>query len=120
MVAFPHGAHSALACTGCHTSRAAIATVAVCATCHEAHHRQAADCAACHGTNLRAAHTAANHLACAQCHARATLELLTGDRAFCLSCHVDRRDHHPNQECAPCHLQMSPAEVRARILGIQP
>ncbi len=119
-VAFRHGAHPALECTSCHTSRTAVTTVASCTSCHEAHHRQAADCTICHGTKLLAAHTAADHLACAQCHARATLELLTGDRTLCLTCHVDRRGHHPSQECAPCHLQMSPAEVRARILGRKP
>jgi Class III cytochrome C family len=119
-VAFRHGAHAAVECTSCHTSRTAIATVVPCATCHDAHHRQAADCTACHGAKLITVHTVADHLACAQCHARATLELLTADRTFCLTCHVDRRAHHPSQECAPCHLQMSPTEVMARILGRKP
>lgn len=116
-VAFRHDAHAAVACASCHTDRSGVRNVAACTTCHEAHHEQAADCTACHGTSVRSFHTAANHLACTQCHARQTVQLLTGNRTFCLSCHVDRRDHHPAQECAPCHMQMSPAEVQARILG---
>ncbi|MDE3171549.1 MAG: hypothetical protein KGN74_00625, partial [Gemmatimonadota bacterium] len=116
-VAFRHDIHGTLACASCHVSRADVKRVAECATCHASHHEQAADCTACHGTGVRASHTVGNHLACAQCHAVQTVRLLTGNRAFCLGCHVDRRDHHPAQECAPCHLQMTPAEVRARILG---
>ncbi|MGA9836343.1 MAG: hypothetical protein WBQ26_03410 [Gemmatimonadaceae bacterium] len=119
-VAFRHGAHATVQCARCHTSPAAIATVVACTTCHEAHHREAADCAGCHGTKLLTSHVAADHLACAQCHARTTLELLTGDRTFCLSCHVDQRAHQPARECAPCHMQMSPNEVQARILGRRP
>ena len=119
-VAFTHDAHAAVACVNCHTSRAAVVTVASCATCHDAHHRQAADCATCHGPKLLVVHKTADHLICAQCHARATLELLTGDRTFCVSCHVDKRDHKPGRECAPCHLQLSPTEVKDRILGRKP
>jgi len=119
-VAFRHGAHSTVECTRCHASRAAITTVVACTACHEAHHREAADCSACHTTRLLASHTAADHLVCTQCHARETLALLTGDRTFCVSCHVDRRNHQPSRECAPCHMQMSPTEVQARILGRQP
>ncbi len=119
-VAFRHDVHAAVACASCHTSRAAVATVAACTSCHEAHHRDARDCTTCHGTTLLGKHKAADHLACAECHATETLALLTGDRTFCVSCHVDRRDHHPSRECAPCHLQMSPAEVAAKILGRRP
>jgi Class III cytochrome C family len=118
-VDFRHGAHATLACTSCHASPASIRSVAACTSCHVAHHRQATDCTACHGTGLLAVHTAKEHLACAQCHARETLALVTGNRTFCLACHVDRRDHHPGRDCAPCHLQMSPAEVQAKILGGQ-
>lgn len=120
MVAFRHGVHADVACASCHTARPDVKAVAECTTCHASHHEQAADCTACHGTNVRTFHTVANHLACTQCHAVQTVQLLTGNRAFCLSCHVDRRDHHPAQECTPCHLQMTPAEVRARILGGRP
>ncbi|HUX34959.1 MAG TPA: cytochrome c3 family protein [Gemmatimonadaceae bacterium] len=120
VVAFRHGAHAAVACTSCHASRAAVSTVAACTACHESHHRDAADCVTCHGAGLLASHKAADHLVCAECHARETLALLTGDRTFCLSCHTDRRLHQPARECAPCHLQMSPAEVQAAILGRKP
>jgi Class III cytochrome C family len=119
-VAFRHDAHAAVACADCHTSRTSIRTVAACASCHETHHRDARDCTACHGATLATEHKAADHFACAECHATPTLALLTGDRTFCLTCHADRREHHPSRECAPCHLQMSPAEVRARILGRRP
>lgn len=119
-VDFRHDAHAAVACANCHTTPSAIATVAGCATCHESHHRDARDCTGCHGATVAAVHRAADHFACAECHATETLALLTGDRTFCLTCHADRRDHHPSRECAPCHLQMSPAEVRARILGRRP
>ncbi len=119
-VAFRHDVHAGVACTDCHTSRTAVELVARCTTCHESHHRDARDCTTCHGPQLLSLHKAADHLACAECHATTTLALLTGDRTFCVSCHVDRRDHQPSRECAPCHLQMSPAEVRARILGRRP
>ena len=116
-VAFRHEAHARVECTACHTSRTEIRAVVACTTCHESHHRQAADCTACHGTTLLATHTASNHLACATCHGRSTLELLTGNRAFCTSCHTDRRAHFAKRECSTCHLQMSPAQVREKILG---
>lgn len=119
-VAFRHGVHATVACASCHTSRADVKAVVACATCHEAHHEEASDCTACHGTTVQSFHKASNHLECTRCHAVQTVRLLTGNRTFCLSCHLDRRDHHPAQECAPCHLQMSPAEVRARILGGRP
>lgn len=119
-VAFAHGPHATIDCQRCHTSRTAIATAVACTTCHVAHHREARDCTGCHGTKLLAAHTAADHLTCARCHETAALELLTGDRTFCLSCHVGLREHQPGRECATCHLQMSPAEVQAAILGRRP
>ncbi len=120
VVAFRHDVHAAVQCTSCHTSPTAMTTVAACTSCHESHHRDARDCTACHGPTLLAEHKAADHLTCAECHATQTLALLTGDRTFCVSCHVDRRDHQPSRECAPCHLQMSPAEVQAKILGRRP
>lgn len=118
-VTFQHTDHPTVECTGCHTSRTAIRSVTACSDCHEAHHQQTRGegCTTCHGTKVISAHTAENHFACADCHARVTVQLLTGTRPFCLTCHVDRADHRPGQQCAPCHMQMSPAQVRARILG---
>ncbi len=116
-VAFRHAVHAAVACERCHTSPRTPRATAACSTCHEAHHRDATACATCHGTNVKAAHEAKDHLACTQCHARETVALLTMDRPFCLTCHTDRADHQPGRECAPCHMQLTPAQLREKILG---
>ena len=120
VVEFQHARHRTLQCAACHTSSTAVATVAACNTCHTQHHEQAAQCAACHGSGVHDAHTARDHLACASCHARATVALLTPDRSFCLTCHADHADHKRGRECSTCHMQSTPAELRRRILGGQP
>ncbi len=117
---FRHADHPDVECTSCHTSRQSVRSVAACSTCHADHHARATTCTTCHGTDALAAHDVDSHLACVRCHDRGTLELLTPNRAFCLSCHVDQADHRPGQECAPCHLQMTPAQVKSRILGSRP
>jgi hypothetical protein len=119
-VAFRHSDHASVECASCHTSRTAIRTVTACDDCHRAHHSEAGNCTTCHGATVISNHTAENHLACATCHDPATVRLLTGTRTFCLSCHVDRVDHRAGQECAPCHMRLSPAEVRARIQSGRP
>ncbi len=116
-VDFKHADHPGVECTSCHTSRSSIRTVAACADCHVSHHREGGACATCHGTKLLAEHTNESHLTCTRCHATETVALLTPDRSFCLSCHVDQADHKTGRECSTCHMQMSPAELRARILG---
>lgn len=119
-VAFEHPAHVNLDCANCHTSRGAVTQVTACATCHERHHTEVSRCTACHGTEVHAAHAAADHLACTRCHTRETVALLTPDRSFCVSCHVDRADHKRGRECSTCHMQSTPPELRKRILGGTP
>lgn len=114
---FRHLDHPDVACASCHTSPEAVRSAVACESCHEAHHREAGQCAACHGTEIRTAHAAADHLTCTRCHARQTVALLTPDRSFCVSCHLDRADHRTGRECSTCHMQRTPAELRQRILS---
>jgi len=119
-VEFQHARHRTLQCVECHTSKTAVATVAACNSCHVEHHEQVAQCATCHGPNVHDAHTGKDHLACASCHARATVALLIPDRSFCVTCHADHADHKRGRECSTCHMQSTPAELRRRILGGSP
>ncbi len=116
-VAFEHRDHAKVECASCHTARTAVRTTAACATCHQTHHVAVAQCMKCHGSDMHAAHKAADHLACTNCHARETLALLTPDRSFCVSCHADRAAHKGGRECSACHMQSTPSELRKRILS---
>lgn len=118
-VEFRHADHPAVECATCHTSGRDIRTAAACTECHSDHHgARVTDCTSCHGDQAQVAHAVESHFACASCHGRSTVELLTPQRPFCLSCHTAQaKDHFPGQECAPCHMQLSPAEVKARILA---
>lgn len=116
-VTFRHGGHTALECTRCHAPGRDVRTAAACTDCHAEHHRDVADCTLCHGTAAQQAHTVESHFTCAQCHARETLEILTPTRPFCSTCHTAQgEDHFPGEQCASCHLRLSPAEVKQRIL----
>lgn len=116
-VIFEHSDHGEVGCTECHTARTDPSRVASCSSCHSEHHGDVAECTTCHGGETLAAHTVEHHFACADCHDRETLEQLTIGRAFCLSCHTDQATHRVGRECTPCHMQVSPAEVKSRILG---
>ena len=116
-VAFQHARHGTLQCADCHASGTNVASVVACNDCHAQHHQQAADCAACHGTNVRGSHVLNNHLTCTDCHARATMSLVMPDRSFCVLCHAARADHMRGRECSTCHMQSTPAELRRQILG---
>lgn len=116
-VSFRHGDHLEVECSRCHAPRRDVRAAAACTDCHTAHHADVADCTACHGSAAQTAHTVESHFGCTQCHARETLEILTPTRPFCSSCHTAQgEDHFPGEPCAVCHLRLSPAEVKQRIL----
>jgi hypothetical protein len=120
-VPFQHAQHEKTACATCHTTPGSIADVPTCASCHTDHHKErAASCASCHGDKSLADHTMDSHFKCANCHVRETVARLLPDRAFCVSCHVKQVNHEPKRECAPCHLQLSPNDVRRRMLATRP
>lgn len=120
-VEFRHGAHEAVRCVGCHTEPVTLdpgPPAATCLGCHDDHHTAARECRTCHGgADPRAAHASLGemHVACDDCHTGATVALLTPDRAFCQTCHVEQREHHAEQECTVCHFLASPDEFRAHL-----
>ena len=120
-VVFRHERHQAARCVACHTAPATLApepTAATCQACHENHHAPGRDCGSCHGAaQPRAAHATLGdmHVACDNCHAEKVVALLTPDRAFCQTCHADKREHHTGRECTTCHFLASPDEFRAHL-----
>lgn len=122
-VDFVHQTHGRYQCLECHTTPVTMAApprTATCRNCHENHHDAARDCSACHtGYDIRARHSPdveASHQRCDACHTASTVELLLPNRSFCTTCHTAQRtDHHPNRECAACHLLSEPAEWKRRL-----
>lgn len=118
LVDFQHAQHTAAACTSCHATARDVRTVVSCSQCHTDHHRErATGCVTCHGTRMLDTHARDSHLTCANCHAREVFTRLLPDRTFCTSCHVKQSDHVPGRECSPCHLNLTPDQVRQRILS---
>jgi hypothetical protein len=67
---------------------------------------------------VQSAHSKRDHLSCGACHTTATLASLgTADRAFCLQCHTDQAAHKPGEQCAECHLVLTPDQAMRRILA---
>lgn len=120
-VPFSHAEHPNVACASCHTTPRKVREVVACRDCHQDHHReQTRGCTACHGTTMRADHRRDAHLKCASCHAPGTVAMLLPNRTVCSSCHTAQEQHVPARECAPCHLQATPAELRRRALAVVP
>jgi hypothetical protein len=120
-VPFAHADHPNVACASCHTTPGKVRDVAACRDCHQDHHReQVRSCTDCHGATMRADHRRDAHLKCASCHAAGTVAMLLPNRSVCTSCHTAQEQHVPARECAPCHLQATPAEVRRRMLATVP
>lgn len=118
VVGFQHVQHEKTECETCHTTPGSVRSVPTCASCHTDHHKEkASGCVSCHGSGMLATHTMDTHYKCASCHERETVAKLLPDRAFCLSCHVKQATHEPGRECAPCHLRLSPTDVRRRMLA---
>jgi len=99
-----HATHSTVACTECHSTPVTFAAESKCASCHQSHHEEMRTCTTCHsaydvhrGTQV--------HAGCrgAGCHTDRSVLALGAKRNVCLSCHVDRVNHKPGQECAGCH-----------------
>jgi hypothetical protein len=111
-----HQAHSGSAakatCASCHApeSRTNHGEMAQgCNACHRAHGPggmpQPPACATCHATAaLPSLHQVKAHQRCASCHTGHGEAVPTAERAGCLACHADRRDHFPDaSSCASCH-----------------
>lgn len=118
-VDFSHDAHTTVSCVQCHNA-GVTQTASACGDCHESHHDGSGaptSCTTCHGTDIRSRHQRTDHLMCGACHATETLTLFErADRRFCLQCHTERGDHKPEDECATCHLLISPEEAMRQIL----
>jgi len=127
-VSFSHPTHQRFSCVECHTTPVTMEPAAVtvtCRSCHESHHEAGRDCSACHtGYDIRAKHAPdveASHQRCDACHEARTVRLLEPVRSFCVTCHNEQRTgHHPEQECAVCHLLSEPAEWKRRLLSPGP
>ena len=122
-VKFVHAAHTSRRCVECHTapvSLEASVPARTCASCHADHHKAEQACASCHGGDAtRAAHArpVTAHQRCDACHKPATVQALTPDRSFCLTCHQPQVDHYPAKECTTCHFLTSPERYRHRLTG---
>jgi hypothetical protein len=124
-VSFEHATHRALRCVECHSTPVTLEpapAARACRSCHEAHHRAAAQCTACHGAaEPRAAHAGLPdaHVACDACHVEHVVKLLTPDRALCLTCHAEQKEHQPGAECSTCHLLAAPEAFRPLLRKVQ-
>ena len=124
-VSFEHERHRDVRCVECHSTPVTLQPAPAagnCQSCHQAHHRAAGQCSACHGAaEPRAAH--ANlpdaHVACDACHTDTVVGLLTPDRALCLTCHAEQREHEPGGECSTCHLLATPEAFRPYLRKVQ-
>ena len=122
---FDHQKHRELQCVACHTTPVTLAPdakTAACAACHDDHHTREGRCAACHtgdSPEFRSAHAppADAHLACAACHAPATVARLVPDRSLCVACHAKQADHYPARECTVCHFGATPEAFRPRLVS---
>ncbi len=121
---FEHTAHRGAKCLDCHTTAVTLASptaVASCKACHDGHHAAARRCSACHAANsdeAREAHAPPEHghLACDACHAAEIVTRLVPDRALCVTCHAEQRDHYASRECAVCHFQATPEAVKRLLV----
>ena len=119
-VGFTHATHADVRCTQCHTAPVSLepaTPILTCTSCHEDHHEARRDCAACHSVDARSAHADSlnAHVGCDACHRETTVAALLPDRGMCLTCHAPQRDHYPDRECTPCHLQATPEGYRAHL-----
>ncbi len=122
-VAFRHGSHASRPCSTCHTQPVSLEigdSVRTCAGCHDDHHQAGRDCRGCHteGAAVAPPHAppADAHAGCDACHANRTVARLTPDRALCLTCHAEQRDHQPAKECTTCHFLADPATYRGHLV----
>jgi hypothetical protein len=101
---FPHDAHEAAACDGCHTGSAELTPVP-CASCHEDHHDGSVTCVSCHQVAPAAAHGVDVHRTCsgAGCHRAPAVEAIATRPVVCLACHVEQTDHETGGDCIECH-----------------
>jgi hypothetical protein len=121
-VSFEHSKHTEVQCVQCHTTPVSLdpePKVKTCLACHEDHHTAQRDCATCHQTaEIKPAHAPpiTAHEGCDACHRSTTVQALTPDRGFCLTCHNAGDDHYAPRQCTECHFQDSPDEYRSHLL----
>lgn len=116
---FRHEPHSELACSRCHTDPPALrATGAACSECHREHHRDEAECTACHVPAPTEAHPPEAHVTCtgSGCHSPAPFPEVPRGRNACLACHGEMSDHRPGRGCADCHV-LPPAHPQEGSAG---
>jgi hypothetical protein len=101
---FEHAKHGSLTCVTCHTTPVTLDPTKTCESCHDNHHTVDRVCRTCH-LSPKPAHTRATHLGCAGagCHTLTGTVSLQPVRNVCLTCHQDKVNHKPGQECAKCH-----------------
>jgi len=97
------------------------APVASCKACHDDHHAAGRRCDACHAADsdeAREAHAPPErgHIACDACHKPETVARLVPDRAFCIVCHTQQREHYVGQQCSMCHFQMTPEALKPLLV----
>jgi len=94
-------------CAGCHKldTKAPMMDGDSCLTCHPAPgvRKPVTACASCHDGSLGGLHLKGGHpdAACTDCHAPHAWKV--GQRATCLTCHEDKKDHNAPAFCGECH-----------------
>jgi hypothetical protein len=97
-------------CTSCHDTKARAPHGAIqggCESCHSVHGAKPLPrCQSCHKPgSLPGLHSQPKHQQCAKCHEGAHDAGPFGERATCLSCHREQKDHEPTAaSCQGCHI----------------
>jgi hypothetical protein len=110
----PHsGSTAKVRCASCHAAEAKTAhgqRVPSCQSCHRAHGpagvARPPACTSCHQKSaLSGLHAEAKHQECQRCHTGHGEAAPGSERATCLGCHTERKNHFPDApRCINCHL----------------
>ncbi len=98
------GVRPKLDCAGCHKMDAKAPMMSDCSTCHTAPGVKLPvnDCKTCHD-KLGGLHKKGGHpdASCTDCHKPHQWKV--SDRAACVACHEDKKDHNAPNFCGECH-----------------